>query len=127
MRTRIRTVKPETFTDYDLWAAESETGLPIIRSYVGLWCCCDREGRFQWKPEELKTAICPYDASLDFSRVLSGMTTRGFLVRYASQGREYGVILAFTRHQVVNNRETPSTIPSHDDATSSTCEARVPD
>jgi len=126
VRTRIRTIKPEAFTDYDLWKAEADTGLPVIRCYAGLWCCADREGRFPWKPEELKTAICPYDA-LDFSRVLDALTTRGFLVHYASRGSEYGVVLTFTLHQVVNNREAPSTIPSHEDTTTSTCDPRVPD
>nr|WP_281431373.1 hypothetical protein [Burkholderia pseudomallei] len=54
----------------------------------------------------------PHDA-VDFSRVLDALVTRGFLVRYASEsGEEIGLIPTFTKHQVINNRETPSDLPA---------------
>jgi hypothetical protein len=52
----------------------------------------------------------PYD-SVDFSRVLDALVTRGFVVRYACESDEFGVIPTFTKHQVVNNREKPSEFP----------------
>jgi hypothetical protein len=111
VRQRIRTIKPEAFADEDLWDAEQESGLPLFRGFVGLWTVADREGRFEWRPRALKPAILPYWEG-DMARVLDALATRGFLVRYASGGREYGWIPTFTRHQSINNREDASTLPA---------------
>ncbi|CAJ4428693.1 Replication protein 15 [Burkholderia pseudomallei] len=109
---RIRTVKPELFTHEDLFEAEQETGLPLRIAFVGLFTCADREGRFKWRPRTLKLAVLPHD-QVDFSRVLDALITRGFLVKYASEsGEEIGLIPTFTKHQVINNRETPSDLPA---------------
>lgn len=127
---RIRTIKPEFFLHEDLFDAEIETGLPIRIAYAGLWTQADREGRFDWRPRTLKATILPFD-ECDFSRVLHALTTRGFLVHYASAGDEFGWIPTFKTHQVINNRESPSTRP--DPAVSevishtSTRDARVDD
>lgn len=128
---RIRTIKPEFFLHEGLHELEQETGLPIRLAFIGLWCAADREGRFKWEPRRLGVSILPYD-DVDFSRVLDALTTRGFLVHYASESREFGCIPSFHRHQVINNRERPSDLPAlsesaeieHFDA-SGTREARV--
>lgn len=104
---RIRTIKPEFFTHEALFDAEAETGLPLRLAFAGLWTQSDREGRFLWRPRTLKSAILPFD-DVDFGRVLDALLTRGFLVRYASSGRDIGAIPSFSRHQVVNHRETAS-------------------
>lgn len=121
---RIRTIKPSTFLDEELWDLGEETGMPVFQAFVGLWTQADREGRFEWKPRRLKAAILPYWEG-DFSRVLDALTTRGFLVKYASQGREYGLVRTFTKHQVVNNRESASELPPPPDDADLTREARV--
>lgn len=107
---RIRTIKPEFFRHETLFDLEKETGLPIRVAFAGLFCCCDREGRFEWKPKQLKLDILPWD-ECDFSRVLDALTTRDFIVRYASEGREFGHIPSWKRHQVLNNREKESELP----------------
>ncbi|PWE52770.1 hypothetical protein DEM27_28610 [Metarhizobium album] len=108
--SRIRTIKPEFFKHEGLFDAEQETGLPIRLAFAGLWTQCDREGRFAWRPRQLKVDIFPYD-EVDFSRVLDALATRGFIVKYACQGREFGYIPSWHRHQVVNNREKASELP----------------
>lgn len=80
---RIRTIKPEFFLHVGLFQAEKESGLPLRVAFAGLWGAADREGRFKWEPMKLKVQILPYD-DVDFSRVLDALSTRGFLVRYAS-------------------------------------------
>jgi hypothetical protein len=87
-----------------------ETGLPIRFAWAMLPTACDREGRFQWRPRTLKADILPHDL-IEFSRVLDALTTRGFIVRYASGTGDFGVIPSFTRHQVINNRERESELP----------------
>lgn len=107
---RIRTIKPEFFTHEGLFDLETETKLPIRVSFSGLWCQCDREGRFKWKPRTLKTSIIPFD-NIDFSRVLDALSTRGFIVKYIVENEEYGYIPSFLTHQVINNRESDSILP----------------
>ena len=107
---RIRTVKPELFKHEILFELEVETGFPIRAAFIGLFTCCDREGRFKWRPKALKCDILPYD-ELDFSRVLDALVSRGFVVKYASNNEEYGYIPSFNRHQIINNRESESILP----------------
>lgn len=107
---RIRTIKPALFKHEGLFKAERETGLPLRLAFIGLFCQCDREGRFKWREMTLESEVLPFDRS-DFSRVLDALVTRGFLVRYESGGEEYGAIPTFTKHQVVNNRESASELP----------------
>ena len=107
---RIRTIKPEFFTHSELFDAERETGLPLRLAYAGLWTCCDREGRFKWRPRELKLAILPFD-ECDFSRVLDALATRGFIVGYASGDERFGYVPTWKAHQFINNKEPASHIP----------------
>jgi hypothetical protein len=127
---RIRTVKPEFFRHWDLFKGERETGLPLRLAYAGLWTCCDREGRFEWRPEELKVVVLPHD-DVDFSRVLDALTTRGFVVKYTSGEDVFGCVPTFKTHQAINNKEKVSKIPPPSATPcgtgSSTCVARVQD
>jgi len=107
---RIRTIKPEFFNHEGIYDAEYETKLPLRLAFIGLWCAADREGRFKWEPRRLKTQIMPYD-SCDFSRVLDALWTRDFILKYASDTGDFGVIPTFGKHQVINNRERDSELP----------------
>lgn len=109
--SRIRTVKPELFKHEELYLAEQEEGLPLRVAFIGMFTVVDREGRFKWRPKQLKLDVLPYD-DVDFSRVLHALTTRGFLVKYTSNGEDFGYIPTFSRHQVINNRESASTLPN---------------
>jgi len=107
---RIRTVKPELFKHEELFELEKSSKLPIRISFIGLFTCCDREGRFKWRPRALKFDIIPYD-DCDFSRVLDALMTSGFIVKYTSNGESFGYIPSFKKHQVINNRESKSNLP----------------
>jgi hypothetical protein len=67
---RIRTIKPEFFRHADLYEAEKETGLPLRLAFAGLWTAADREGRFKWRPRELKLDCLPHD-EVDFHACLT--------------------------------------------------------
>lgn len=127
---RIRTIKPEFFRHADLFDAEQESGLPLRLAFAGLWTACDREGRFEWKPRQLKLDCLPYD-NVDFSRVLDALATRGFVLKYEAEGNAFGFVPSFTKHQIINNREKDSLIPppnqGADFSTESTPAARVAD
>jgi len=108
---RIRTVKPEFFRHEGLFEADAESGLPCRLAFVGLFCCADRDGRFRWRPRELKLDVLPYD-DIDFSRVLDALLTRGFLAKYTTDNVEYGCIPTWTKHQFINNRESAGVFPA---------------
>jgi hypothetical protein len=108
--SRIRSIKPEAFTDEKLWDAEAECGLPLFRAFPGLWTQADREGRFEWRPRVLKAAILPYWEG-DFATVLDVLERHGFVASYEVDGRRYGVVLNFLKHQYVNTREAKSKLP----------------
>lgn len=114
---RIRTVKPEFFTHYDLFQAEKESGMPLRLGFQGLWLCADRDGRFRWQPPQLKLNILPYDP-IDFEKLLSALVKYGFIGKYkASDGKHYGNIPSFNKHQRITGTEatTESRIPSPSD------------
>ncbi len=127
---RIRTIKPEFFKHEELFDAELSSRLPLRLAFAGLWTACDREGRFEWKPRTLKTDIMPYD-EVDFTAVLEALVSHGFVGRYRAGGKEYGHIPGFSRHQVINTRESASKLPSPSEADESPPEptggARVDD
>jgi hypothetical protein len=109
-----------------LYEAEVESGLPLRIAFAGLWTAADREGRFKWEPRELKLDCLPYD-EVDFSRVLHALATRGFILFYEVEGRQYGSIPTFKTHQVVNNREQASTLPAPNENNALTRAPRVVD
>lgn len=107
---RIRTIKPEFFLHEGLFEAEMESKMPLRVAFAGLWCAADREGRFKWEPRRLGVSILPYD-EVAFSRVLDALKSRGFVVQYASDGENFGLIPTFKKHQVINNKERQSELP----------------
>jgi hypothetical protein len=123
---RIRTIKPEFFCHEELFDLEVETKLPLRIAFAGLWTICDREGRFKWRPRAIKAQVLPFD-DVDFSRVLHALTTRGFVVKYASNGAEVGHVPGFARHQVVNNREAASVLPEPPETLEIAGDSRVVD
>jgi hypothetical protein len=108
---RIRTVKPEFFVHAEIADLERETGLPIRLAFIGLWCAADRDGRFKWDSRRLGVQILPYD-NVDFETIMEALASRGFIEKYEVDGRTYGWVPSFSRHQVINNREPDSLIPS---------------
>lgn len=117
---RIRTIKPEFFTSEDIFEMT-----PLARLfYVSLWCESDREGRLEWKPGTFKARYFPADGC-DINELASELVSRGLIVLYEVDGKKYAEIPTFTEHQVINNRESPSTIPPRDTHASSTRQARV--
>lgn len=111
---RIRTIKPEFFTSEDIVSLT-----PLARLfYVGLWCEADREGRLDWKVGTLKMRYLPGD-SCDINDLANELSEAGLVVIYEVDGKTFAEIPAFTKHQVINNRESESTRPARvDDASS---------
>jgi hypothetical protein len=117
---RIRTIKPEFFSSEDIFDMT-----PLARLfYVSLWCESDREGRFEWKLGTLKARYLPAD-NCDINALAQELISKGLIIVYEVDGKKYAEIPTFTEHQVINNRESDSKIPSRVVHASSTRQARV--
>lgn len=104
-------MKPELLDDPHLWELErAHQDLPILRAFVGLWIVADREGRFVWEPRLLRAKLLPYWDGGDMDRVLNALASSNFIVKYVVNGRAYGEVRSFSKHQVIN-REPASSLP----------------
>lgn len=102
---RIRTIKPEFFRDEDLQDLEAaHSGCHVMLVFAGLWGHCDRNGAFEWRPRQLKLDILPF---LPFSmdQALGLLEGAGFIRRYTVDGKEYGLVPSFAKHQRLNGKE----------------------
>lgn len=114
-----RWLKPFYFKLEVLADAEVYYKLPLRYALLGLMTCCDREGRFAWRPRELKTSILPYD-NIDFSRVLDALRDAGFIKQYWQKDKTYqgaytyGCIVGWRHYQTIDYRESCSRIPPLD-------------
>lgn len=104
---RIRTIKPEFFTSADIVSLT-----PLARLfYVSLWCEADREGRLGWNIKTFKMRYLPAD-DCDIQSLSNELIDANLIILYEVDGKEYAEIPSFKNHQVINNRESESVIPS---------------
>lgn len=96
---RIRTVKPEFWTD------EKVVGMsPLARLFfIGLWNFVDDDGRAPYSPARLKMQILPADTT-DVSEILGEIRREGLIVVYEVDGKVYFQVCGFSKHQKVDNR-----------------------
>lgn len=91
---RIRSIHPGLFTD-EAFVSLSPAAQVL---WIGLWCEADDQGVFEWKPTTLKMRVLP--ATTEAIDPLLDEIERANCVRvYSVQGRPYGVIRNFVRHQ----------------------------
>jgi hypothetical protein len=92
---RIRQIKPEFFRHEEL---QKLGPIPML-VFAGLWCQCDKAGNFPWKPNQLKLDILPF-IDFDFGSTMETLWKSGEVIRYSGEdGKEYGHIPSFCRHQ----------------------------
>lgn len=124
--SEIRTIKREFFRHEELFEAEKKSGLPLRVAFAGLFCCCDDEGKFLWKPAQLKLDVLPYDP-VDMSAVLDQLELHQFIVKQQEEGYMYGIIPTFKKHQICriivnpkpktrknNKRQYDPSLPEHE-------------
>jgi hypothetical protein len=110
---RIRSIKPDFFRDPDTtgrWAAE------LKMFYVGLWCVADDSGRFAWDEDLIASDLYPFDRKADVGHFLEQLVEAGVVTQYEVDGRRYGYLKNFDRHQKIN-KPTPSRLPAPSEGT----------
>jgi len=114
---RARNLKPGFFKDEKVLACE-----PLARIlFEGLWCYADREGRFCWTPFEIRIEILPLESSID--GLLNQLLSSELIIKYSVNGKDYGYIPNFPKHQHPHVKEKESTIPAPDKHGASTIPA----
>jgi len=96
---RIRTVKPEFWTDEKVVSLSAFARL----LFIGLWNFVDDEGRAAYSPARLKMQILPADP-VDIAELLGEIRREKLIVVYASDNKEYFEVCGFTKHQKVDRR-----------------------
>ena len=102
---RIRTIKPEFWTDEKIVELS-----PFARLlFIGLWNFADDEGRLVYSPKRLKLQIFPAD-DLDISELFGEIRGKLLAVAYEVENVEYLQVIGFSKHQKIDKR-TASKLP----------------
>ena len=99
---RIRTIKPEFFTD----AALGECSTTARLAFVASWVFADDNGNLERSSKQLKAQAFPYD-HLDVEPLLLELLARGCLIEYEVGGKKYMHIKGFERHQRIDKKSSP--------------------
>ena len=97
---RIRTIKPEFWTDEDM----AEISEPACLLAIGLLNYADDEGYFNANPKLIKAAVFPIrEPSVPIPVLIRELSNCGYLSIFStSDGKHFGLINNFLKHQVVN-------------------------
>lgn len=109
---RIRSIKPEFFTNEMLSTLHSETHLLA----AGLLCYADDEGYFNANPKLIQAAIFPIrEISVSLPEMLRSLIGIEYIeVFKGKDGREYGKLVHFTEHQRVSHALSSKIKPLRD-------------
>lgn len=116
---RIRTVKPELFTDAKL----CRITIPARFIAIGLLCHADREGRLVDDVDQLSLSILPRNPEIDFDAALQELEAIGYVIRYQAGALKLLQIRNFGKHQVCHVKEGASILPAPDMHSASTVPA----
>lgn len=94
---RIRSIKPEFFTD----DAVGALSLPARLLFVGTWVFADDYGTLDRSAKQLKAQVFPYD-DVDCDPLLAELLAAGLLAEYQADGKTYLYITGFADHQKID-------------------------
>ena len=99
---RIRTIKPEFWRDEDLSTICSEAALLAI----GLLNYADDEGYFNANPKLVESDVFPLrELSCSTTELMNELHRIGYIeIFFGTDGKRYGHIVNFEKHQVINKK-----------------------
>lgn len=106
---RIRTIKPSFWGDDDVCKLSRDARLLL----VGLISLADDDGRFIATPQAILGHVFPHDdiPTTKFKAWLAEIAATPTLVLYAVEGRQYGVLPNYRKHQRISHPQ-PSPLPA---------------
>lgn len=99
---RIRTIKPEFFTDEKVGECSASARL----LFVATWVFADDHGNLERSARQLKAQAFPYD-SIDCEPLIRELIDAGLLVEYESAGKKFLHIKNFRLHQKIDKPSKP--------------------
>jgi hypothetical protein len=102
---RIRTIKPEYWTDEKI----VELSIPARLFFIGLWNFADDNGVLENKPKQLKIRIFPTD-KVKIEPFIEELINQGIIITYEEKGESYIWIKHLSRHQIID-RQRKSNFP----------------
>ena len=102
---RIRTIKPDFWTDEKL----TECSLSARLMLIGMFNFADDKGNLARSAKKIKMQVFPADM-IDCEPLIQELITQGLLIEYSVSGDNYLKIKGFLKHQVIN-RPSASSIP----------------
>ena len=103
---RIRTVKPEFWTDEKVVSVS----FPARLLFIGLWNYADDAGNLEYSPVQLKMRILPADA-IEVIPLIEELKATVLLREYSVNNKNYLNIPNFLKHQKINNPSGPRVPP----------------
>ena len=94
---RIRTIKPEFWTDEKIVALS----IPARLLFIGIWNFTDDSGSIEFSTPQIKLRVLPADP-VDISPLINELIAHGLLHEYESDGKKYLNVKNFALHQVIN-------------------------
>lgn len=98
---RIRTIKPEFWTD------EKIISLPYVARlfFIGLWNFCDDHGAIEDKPEQLRLLVLPNEQRIDVFQIVDLLIVADLVERYLSEEEDKTFLLIknWASHQKVDH------------------------
>lgn len=106
---RIRTIKPDFYSDEDLAELSHVTRL----AFPGLWCLADGFGRLEDRPKRIRAQLFPYEPEVDMESILEELAGARFIIRYQVDGVRLIQVRTFRKHQRITGKEAtqPSSFP----------------
>lgn len=100
---RIRTIKPEFWTDEKL----TECSLSARLLFIGTWNFADDAGNLDRSAKQIKARVFPID-NIDCEPLIQELIAQGLLIEYAVNDKKYLHIQGFAKHQLINRPSKPS-------------------
>lgn len=96
---RIRTIKPEFWTDERVVSLPFEARL----LFIGIWNFCDDSGAIDDSPERIRMQIFPGNHEVDIYHLLDLLVSAGLMDRWAGDEAECLVVRNWSKHQKIDN------------------------
>lgn len=102
---RIRTIKPEFWTDEQI----VECSMIARLLFIGMWNFCDDNGNLDRSSKQIKARVFPLD-NIDCESMIKELIKHKLVIEYQANEKIYLHIKGFTKHQIIN-RKSKSVCP----------------
>ena len=105
---RIRTIKPEFWTDEKV----GECSIPARLLFIATWNIADDRGNLERSTKQLKVQVFPYD-TVDVDKLVRELLKLSLLTEYEVEGKLFLHINGFHKHQKIDRPSAPR-CPNYD-------------